>query len=53
MSEHKLQNNQIVKIKYLKDNDKWIINDIEYIDKDPSEFAALLLPEDLRSLLLK
>ena len=50
MSEHKLQNNQIVKIKYLKDNDKWIVNDIEYIEKDPSEFELMLLPEDLKSL---
>ncbi|EPR08094.1 hypothetical protein [Ruminiclostridium papyrosolvens] len=50
ISEHKLQNNQIVKIKYIKDNDKWIVNGIEYIEKDPSEFASMLLPEDLKSL---
>ncbi len=50
ISEHKLQNNQIVKIKYTKDNDKWIVNGIEYIEKDPSEFASMLLPEDLKSL---
>lgn len=50
ISEHKLQNNQIVKIDYVKKNKKWIVNVIDFIEKDPSNFVAMLLPEDLKSI---
>ncbi|MDP4095072.1 MAG: hypothetical protein Q8920_17170 [Bacillota bacterium] len=49
ISEHKLINNEVAVIKYLKKDDKWVVHDINF-DKDQLNFAALLMPEDLKEI---
>ncbi|MDP4094035.1 MAG: hypothetical protein Q8920_11815 [Bacillota bacterium] len=49
ISEHKLINNEVAVIKYLKKDNKWIVNDINY-ENDQSDFSAMLLPEDLEEI---
>lgn len=50
ISEHKLKNNEVCIINYIKINDVWTVNKISMINNDPSEFAKTILPEDLRLL---
>lgn len=47
VSEHKLKNNEVVIIDYIKKNKVWTVEKINFISIDPSKFTSTLIPEDL------
>lgn len=47
ISEHRLINNEIVTIYYVKKNDLWLVEKIKFIKPDPSNFVDTFTPEDL------
>ncbi|WP_152679674.1 hypothetical protein [Paenibacillus sp. IHB B 3415] len=50
-SEHKLDDDGVMIIRYTQGNNAWIVDSIEHTKQDPSAFAAKLLPEDKELLL--
>ena len=49
ISEHRMRNNEIAIIQYVKKDSKWIVNDINY-GTDPSNFSTTILDEDLSNI---
>lgn len=47
ISEHKLKNNGVLIINYIKINDVWIIDKTDYLNNDPSGFTKTIIEEDL------
>lgn len=47
VSEHKLKNNEILLINYIKKNDVWTVDKTNFLNNDPSDFTKTIIPEDL------
>jgi len=47
ISEHKLINNEVYTIDYIKKNGEWTVDKMNLIANDPSEFTKTILAEDL------
>lgn len=45
-SEHKLDDDGVMIIRYTHSNNTWVVDSIEHNKQDPSAFVAQLLPED-------
>lgn len=50
-SEHKLDDDGVMIIRYTQSNNDWVVDSIEHTKQDPSAFAAKLLPEDREMLM--
>lgn len=48
ISEHRLVNNEVINIDYVKKNGLWIVDKIKHVKSDPSNFTNILTPEDLK-----
>ena len=48
ISEHKLKNNEILIINYIKKKDVWIVDKTNFLNNDPSEFTKTIIQEDLQ-----
>lgn len=47
ISEHKLKNNGVLIINYIKINNVWIVDKTDYLNNDPSGFTKTITEEDL------
>ncbi len=47
ISEHKLVNNEVAIISYINRDKQWLVDKIDYVSPDPSEFTSILLEEDI------
>ena len=46
ISEHRVDDNGLIKVEYKKTNNVWVVSSILYEKQDPSGFLSKLLPED-------
>jgi len=49
-SEHRLKDNEVLIVNYIKKNDVWIVDKMDFISDDPSGFTKTLIPEDLMGI---
>ncbi len=48
ISEHKLKNNEVLVIEYIKKKDVWIVDKTNFLNNDPSGFAKTIIQEDIQ-----
>jgi outer membrane lipoprotein-sorting protein len=48
ISEHRLNNNEVINIDYRNKNGVWIVENIRYVTPNPSNFVNILTEEDLK-----
>jgi hypothetical protein len=51
ISEHRLLNNEVLIIHYIKNNDIATVKELEFITPDPSSFTTILKKNDLKQIL--
>ena len=50
VSEHRLKNNEVLVINYIKKNEAWTVDKTNFVNNDPSEFTKTIIPEDILTI---